>query len=154
MADLLANVSIKPKEISFAGISQIEIQNRPSIPDNVENWKVFEDDKDIINFLLSEDKYHGQEMDCSDLIETIDGKETIFGHAIMQLKNNKVPKGLIVLESIFDNQDRVKSGVNDPKPQEIEKINIGTDEAPRKVYIGQNLSAELRKTLIDFLRKY
>ena len=54
----------------------------------------------------------------------------------MQLKRNKVPKGLVVLESIFDNQDRVKSGVNDPKPQKIEEINIGTDEDPKKVYIG------------------
>ena len=103
MADLLANVAIKPKDISFARISQIEVQSRPPIPDNIENWQVFEDDKDIINFLLNEDKYHGQEMDCSDLIETIDGKETIFGQEIVQLKTNKVPKGLVVLESIFDN---------------------------------------------------
>ena len=49
MADLLENVAIKPKEISFAGISQIDVQSRPSIPDNIENWQVFEDNKDIIN---------------------------------------------------------------------------------------------------------
>ena len=55
MADLLENVAIKPKEISFARISQIEVQNRPSIPDNIENWQVFEDDRDITNFLLNED---------------------------------------------------------------------------------------------------
>jgi len=103
MVDLLATVAIKPKEITFVGISQIEVHNRPSIPDNVENWQVFEDDKDIIKFMLNEDKYHGQEMDCSDLIETIDGKETIFGQEIMQLKRNKVFKGLVVLETIFDN---------------------------------------------------
>ena len=55
--------------------------------------------------MLSEDKYHGQEMDCSDLIESINGKETIFGQEIMQLKTNKVSKGLVVLENIFDNQE-------------------------------------------------
>lgn len=154
MGYLLANVEIKPKEIPFAKISQIEVQNRPSIPENIENWQVFEDDKDISNFMLSEDKYHGQEMDCSDLIETIDDKETIFGQEIMQLKTNKVPKGLVALENIFDNQDRVKPGTKDPKPQELEEINLGTDEAPKKVYIGQNLSAEIKKPLIDFLRKY
>ena len=59
MADLLENVAVKPQEGSFAGISQIEIQNRPSVPDNIEHWKVFEDDRDIVNFLLNEDKYHG-----------------------------------------------------------------------------------------------
>ena len=103
MADLLENVSIKPREVSFAGIAQIEVQNRPSVPDNIEHWQVFEDDKDIVNFLLNEDKYHGQEMDCSDLVETIDGRETIFGQEVIQLKTNKVHKGLVVLENVFDN---------------------------------------------------
>lgn len=79
IVDLLTNVAIKPKEMSFAKISQMKVQNRPSIADNIENWQVFEDDKDILNFILSEDKYHGQEMDSSDLIQTIDGKETILG---------------------------------------------------------------------------
>ena len=38
MADLLENVPIKPQEVSFVEISQIEIQNRPLVPDNIENW--------------------------------------------------------------------------------------------------------------------
>ena len=93
MVELLENVVIKPKEMSFAGISQMEVQNRPSILENIENWQVFEDDKDILNFMLSEDKYHGQEMDCNDLIETINGKETIFGQEIMQLKTKHLGVG-------------------------------------------------------------
>ena len=44
---------------------------------------MFEDDKDIVNFLLNEGEYHGQEMDYSDLVETIDGKETIFGQEVI-----------------------------------------------------------------------
>ena len=132
----------------------MEVQNRPSILDNVENWQVFEDDKDILNFMLSEDKYHGQEMDYNDLIETINGKETIFGQEIMQLKTNKVPKGLVVLKIIFDNQDRVKPRTRDPKPQELEEINLGTTKAPKKVYVGQYLPVEIRKPLIDLLKKY
>ena len=79
MVNLLANVAIKPQEVSFVGISQIEVQKRPSVYDNIEHWQVFEDDRDIVDFLLNEDKYHGQEMDCSDLVETIDGKDMIFG---------------------------------------------------------------------------
>ena len=63
MADLLENVAIKTQKMSFARISQIKVQNRPSVPDNIEHWQVFEDDRDIVNFLLNEDKYHGQEMD-------------------------------------------------------------------------------------------
>ena len=149
MADLLENVAIKPQEVSFAGISQIELQNRPSIPDNIQHWQLFEDDKDIVNFLLNEDKYHGQELDCNDLVETIDGKETIFGQEVIQLKTNKVPKRLVILENMFDNQDRVEHGVKDCKPQELEEVKLGINEAPKKVYIGQNLSTKIRKPLID-----
>ena len=117
MADLLENVAIKPQEVSFVGISQIEVRSRPLVPDNIEHQQVFEDDKDIINFLLNEDKYHGQEMDYSDLVETIDGKETLFGEEVIQLKTSKVPKGLVVLENMLDNQDREKYAAKYCKPQ-------------------------------------
>ena len=92
-------------------------------------------------------------MDCSDLVETINGKEKIFGQEVIQLKTNKVPKGLVVLENMFDNQDRVRPGAKDCKPQELEEINMGTNETSMKVYISQNLSAKIRKPLIDLLRK-
>ena len=59
----------------------------------------------------------------------------------------------MVLENIFDNQVRVKSGTKDPKPQELEEINLGTEEAPKKFYIFQNLPFEIRKPLNDLLRK-
>ena len=93
-------------------------------------------------------------MDCSDLVETIDGKETIFGQKVIQLKTNKVPEGLVVLENIFDNHDRTKGVAKDCKPQELEEVNLGTNKAPKKVYIGQNLPNKIRKTLIDLLRKF
>ena len=37
MADLLENVAIKPNDDSFNGISIVEVQNRASILDNIEN---------------------------------------------------------------------------------------------------------------------
>ena len=54
---------------------------------------------------------------------------------------------------MFDNQDRVKHGAKNCKPQELEEINLGTNEAPKKVYIGQNFSTKIKKPLIDLLRK-
>lgn len=39
-------------------------------------------------------------------METGDGKETLFGNEVIQLKTNKIPKGLVVLERMFDNQDK------------------------------------------------
>ena len=52
----------------------------------------------------------------------------------MQLKNKKVPKGLVVLESAFDNQDRIISNAKGDKPQELEEINLGTTDSPKRVY--------------------
>ena len=59
-----------------------------------------------------------------------------------------------MLENAFDNQDRFNSEVNDKKPKELEEVNLGTTETPKKVYIGKKISPEIRKSLINVLRKY
>ena len=33
--------------------------------------KFFEDDQDILKFIMNKDKYHGQELDCNALVETV-----------------------------------------------------------------------------------
>ena len=154
MAKLLVNVAIKPNDDSFNGISIVEVKNRLSIPNNIENWQVFEDDKDILQFMLSEGKYCSQELDCSAFVEIVDGKEIVFGQEILQLKMNKLPKGLVMLESAFDNQDRFTSEVKDKNPKELEEVNLGIVEAPKKVYIGKKISPKIKKALIDLLKKY
>ena len=154
MADLLENIAIKPNGDSFNGISVVELQNRPSIPDNVENWQVFEDDKDILQFMLSEENYFSQELDCSAFTEIIDGKKIVLGQEILQLKTNKLSKRLVMLENAFDNQDRFISEVKDEKPEELEEVNLRTNETPKKVYIGKKISPKIRKSLISVLRKY
>ena len=59
MIDLLANIAIKPDDIRFASLSKVEIQTRPFVPDNVQNWQVFENDKDILRFLNCENMLSG-----------------------------------------------------------------------------------------------
>lgn len=93
-------------------------------------------------------------MDCSAFVGNTDGKETIFGQAILQLKTNKLPKGLVMLESTFDKQDRFRLEVKDTKPEDLEEVNLRIEEYPRKVYIGKILSPHVRKEMIDLLRKY
>ena len=53
-----------------------------------------------------ENMLSGQEIDCATYVENLNGKDTIFGQEVVQLNTNKIPKGLVVLETIFDNQDR------------------------------------------------
>lgn len=107
-----------------------------------------------MKFLLSEGRYDSQELDCSEFFEIVDGKETNFDQEILQLKTNKMPKGLVMLENFFDNQDRFKSEVKKNKIDDLEEINLGTEEAPKKVYIGRNVSPSIKKTLVNLLRKY
>jgi len=55
-ADLLAHVASRliASEDFSPDIFSIELIFRPSIPDNGTNWRVFNNDADIVNFLTSE----------------------------------------------------------------------------------------------------
>ena len=55
-ADLLANVASKlfPAEGLSPDAFSVELLFRPSVPDNITNWRVFDDDQQIINFLHME----------------------------------------------------------------------------------------------------
>ena len=46
-----------------SGKYEVEVKHRPSIPDNVKSWQVFEDDKQIQNFLTLTGKFDGLTMD-------------------------------------------------------------------------------------------
>lgn len=63
--DLLANVASKliPSEDYSPDRFSIELIFRPSIPDNVTNWRIFNDDPDIVSFLTSEGSYSNQIID-------------------------------------------------------------------------------------------
>ena len=60
---------------------------------------------------------------------------------VVQLKTNKIPKGFVVLETIFDNQDRSQIDTNKYDAKDLEEVNIGTKETPKKVYIGKKIAS-------------
>jgi len=64
-ADLFANVASKliPSEDYSPNRFSIELIFRPSIPDNVTNCLIFNNDYDIVNFLTSEGSYNDQIID-------------------------------------------------------------------------------------------
>ena len=87
-------------------------------------------------------------------MENIDGKDTIFGSEVVQLKTNKISRGLVVLEIVFDNQDRSKVESKGPDHENLEEVNLGTGESPKNVYIRRTVSPKIRYALIGLLRKY
>ena len=60
-ANMLANATsnLFPSDDFSHNKFSVELIYRPSIPDNITNWRVFEDDKQILNFLHSEDTSKG-----------------------------------------------------------------------------------------------
>ena len=127
MADLLANVALNPIDITFSHLSQMETLVRPSVPDNIENWQVFDDEKEILRFLTCTDEFSDLQINFNDFVETFDGKESLFGKEVIQLKTNKIPKGLVALENVFDHHDIAQSKINPSQFEEVEEVNLGTE---------------------------
>ena len=64
-ADLLANVASKllPAEGLSPDAFSVELLFRPSVPNNITNWRVFDNDQQIINFLHMEATFQGKVID-------------------------------------------------------------------------------------------
>ena len=71
-----------------------------------------------------------------------------------QLKSNHIPRGLISLEKLFDQNDVVR----DPKFKPVEKVvedkDIGTEENPRIIKLSKKLSAKEKDEYVNLMKKY
>ena len=79
------------------------------------------------------------------------------GHEVIQLKGNMIPKSLVSLEKLFDKHDRyIKEQQNERtrSMEHYEKHNIGTDEDPKLVNIGNWCTDEEKEKFIVLLREY
>lgn len=92
---------------------QIQVKYRPFILDNLKHWEIFEDDEHLKSFLQFVDQFSvlQNDEDRSEINENTSGNDTsdfsskIVDHDIIQLSNNFIPKGLIPLEKLFDQND-------------------------------------------------
>lgn len=55
---------------------------------------------------------------------------------------------------MFDNKDMTNFKSNTRSCEEVEKINLGSENNPREVYIGRKLTQKIRTALENLLRKY
>ena len=80
----------------------------PSILDNITNWRTFEDEEQIINFLHSEDTFKG-------LIINDEQHEALLQASTLENKpkySNVMPKNILRLEKLFDLHDKFKKPTN------------------------------------------
>jgi hypothetical protein len=142
----------------------IEIINRPSIPYNIQHWQVFEDDEQIKKFLEAVGEFsetHADQENQNDHIWIMqEGKypqafqDKIANHRMLVLKNNQIPKGLIPLERLFDQNDIPVKSTLQPQPEEVEDCDIGTKEESRMVKISKLLPLEIKGKYTDLLRQF
>ena len=79
---------------------EIEVRYRPSIPDNIKHWQVFEDEEQVKIFLETVGEFSNMEIDACEEEEVEDisenkWEEKLAGHKVLQLKGNVMPRELV-----------------------------------------------------------
>jgi hypothetical protein len=72
----------------------------------------------------------------------------------VQLKNNYIPRGLIPLEKLFDQKDVSIKPMLKPLVEEVQDVNLGTDENPKIIKLSKALSPEKKQKYIDLCKYY
>jgi ribonuclease HI len=143
-----------PHKLSY----EIQVRHRPSLPDNIKFWKVFEDDAELTRFLAVIDEFAELQIDQDN--EHDDGdeqpklKSKIAAHEIVQLSTNKIPKGLVPLERLFDNNDvavKLQSAEKDP---DVFKYNVASEQDPRHVNLASHLSDKQKNDYGKLLKEF
>jgi hypothetical protein len=80
----------------------VELLYKPSVPNNISNWKVFEGDEQIINFLTNQDNFKDLAIDDEVFQEQSTGTDSWTGQPIDKSKSHTIPKGIANLENLFD----------------------------------------------------
>jgi ribonuclease HI len=122
---------------------EIQVKYRPSLPDNIKYWKVFEDDDELSRFLQVVDEFSDMHIDQKN--QNVDEskkpklKRKMGQHDIVQLPNNYIPRGLVPLEKAFDHNDVPYKPDKKEKDPTVHEHNIGIQNHPKFI----NLSTEL-----------
>jgi len=134
---------------------EIQMKYRPAIPDNVKNWGVFSDDKEIERFLQVVEEFGYNEIDQDNLNEEVNSKDLlkeITGHKILELKTNQIPKGLVPLERLFQDHDVPLKVSNKENESDVIDVNIGIENEPRIIKLSKALSDEERERYMKLMK--
>ena len=103
------------------------------------------------------------EIDSVNIVNTVDSADTIdsgdlgddeVDADVLQLKSNVLPRGLVPLEDLFDNDDVAKKPKIEAHGQEVEDCNIGTEQKPKMVKLSKYLPPEQKLKYIELFKEY
>jgi len=73
---------------------------------------------------------------------------------ILQLKDKNIPKGLIPLEDLFDQDDVARKNTLVPIEKGVEDVNIGIAEKPKMIKLSKSLSPKVKERYIHLLSEF
>jgi ribonuclease HI len=161
-ADLLANVASKllPADGLSPSTFSVELLFRPSVPNNITSWRVFEDDQQIINFLHMEETFQGAVIDEQTHDDNLRDFTVIPNpkppEALSDMVNF-IPKSVVRLEKFYDFEDKFKKMVNcktNSSSLTYEKVNMGTNENPQFINLGLGCSKQEKDAFIKLFKEF
>ena len=89
-------------------------------------------------------------------VENDDGKYVVQINQmdVLQLKNNILPKGLIPLEELFDQDDVARKPTLQPTEKCVEEVNIGTATNLKMVKLSKALPQKVKAKYISLLSSF
>jgi hypothetical protein len=73
---------------------------------------------------------------------------------VLHLKRNVFPRGLVLLEDLFDFNDVAKKPKIEAHGKEVEDCNIGTEEKPSIVKLSKSLTSEKKLKYVEMFKEY
>lgn len=145
VADLMAIIGshFYPATQLLGNEHSVQIVVRPVVLDNDIHWQVFESDEHIAIFIQKSEEF-------ADQLQPKVSKA--YGDQEIQLKTNKLPKGLITPKNLFDYED----GKNDKKKFTIDKGDYTELQVEDgwKLKVGKDVPQRDRERLIHFCDEY
>jgi hypothetical protein len=140
----------------------VELLYKLSVPNNISNWKVFEEDERIINFLTNQDNFKDLAIDDEifqeKLVETNPYvQKPEIDQSTDKPRSRMIPKGVSNLENLFDLRERFKGSMNTKTGSSCpmyKTINLGTPKNLKNINIDKTISKEERKTYLKLFREY
>jgi len=73
---------------------------------------------------------------------------------VLQLKNNIIPRGLIPLEEIFDQDDVATKLSLVPTNKGVENVNLRTSKKPKLIKLSKVLSPKVKAQYVRLLSEF
>jgi hypothetical protein len=104
LANSLATTASRLSPLEYYEASQftMELLYKPSVPNNISNWKVFEGDEKIIKFMTNQDNFKELAIDGEVFQEQSTEANPQTDQPIDKLKSHKISNGITSLENLFD----------------------------------------------------